>query len=169
MSNRPSRSSRLLGIGAVAVALLDSTVQATPTDPFLALRAATAPVVAVAMLRIEGSFHASDLAQVSFPLQVLVRDLDSGADYLRYDIARGGFSGTDPRLADGLQPDDVTGLLVGGIREPGARLLGLGEDRIDLALPSDFAASRIEVQLFVVHRGAAVLSNPLPLEFARAW
>lgn len=168
MHLRRSRSSYMLGIGAAAVGLLTATVQATPTDPSLALRAASAMSGPVVMLRIEGSFHASDLTQVAFPLQVLVRDLDSGADYLRYDIARGGFSGTDWMLADGLQARDVTGLLAGGTPEPTAQLLELSEDRIDLTLPSEFAGRRVEVQLFVVHGGTAVLSNPLSLWIGEA-
>ena len=93
MCFRLLRSGHTLGIGAALVGLLAATVRATPTVPFLALRSATATSGAVVVVRVEGSFHASDHTRVPFPLQLLVRDLDSGVEHVRYYVANGGFSG----------------------------------------------------------------------------
>ena len=67
------------GIGLALLLTLASSGSATPTDPFLALRAATVLASSSPLLRVEGSFHAEDLAQVPFPLQILVRNIvDAG-------------------------------------------------------------------------------------------
>ncbi len=166
MDFRALRSTRTLGITAVLFGLLAATVRATPTDPFLALRSATATSGDVVVLRVEGSFHSSDLKQTPFPLQLLVRDIGSGVDYVRYDLLNGGFSGTAWTLLDGLQAFDVSGLLAAGTPDPTARVLEISEDRIDVVLPDLFTANDAEVQLFVWHEGNVVMSNPLPLPLA---
>jgi len=50
------------------------------------------------------------------------------------------------------------------LRDSGARVLFLGERRIDVWLPAAFAPAAAEVQLFIVYEGDPILSNPAPLE-----
>ncbi|MEE2662822.1 MAG: hypothetical protein VX681_01780 [Myxococcota bacterium] len=113
------------------------------------------------ILRVEGQFHSDDLAQVPFPLQVLVRNLHSGTQYVRLDPTAGAVRGDDPSLSDGLQINDVAGLLAGGSPEPAAQLVELSEERIDFVLPDWFPFGPAQVQLFVWNEGEPVLSNPL--------
>jgi hypothetical protein len=138
-------------------------IHATPTDPFIALRNVTVVDGSPTILRVEGSFHSEDLAQVPFPLQILVRELTSGTQYVRIDPMAGAVKGDDPALSDGLQIDDVAGLLAGGSPEPAAQVVELSEERIDFVLPDWFPLGPAQVQLFVWNEGDPVLSNPLPV------
>jgi hypothetical protein len=152
----------------IAVALLalsfPASVRATPTDPFLALRNAVVIGGPTQVLRVEGSFHADDLAQVPFALQILVRDLTSGTVYLRIDPFGVAVHGDDAALADGLQTGEVAGLLAGGSPEAWIEIVERSADRIDLVLPSGFPSGPAEIQLFVWNDGDPVLSNTLPVQ-----
>jgi membrane-bound lytic murein transglycosylase B len=53
--------------------------------------------------------------------------------------------------------------LASGAPLPGARLLAMGADRLELLLPPGFDASAAEIQLFIVYEGDPILSNPAPL------
>ena len=153
-----------------AIALLlavASSGSATPTDPFLALRNATVLPSSSPLLRVEGSFHADDLAQVPFPLQILVRSLASGTTYLRVDPFGTAFQGDDGALGDGLQLADVAPLLDAGTAHPPVSIIELSQDRIDLVLPDWFPSGAAEVQLFVWNEGDPVLSNALPIKVSR--
>jgi len=146
---------------AALVVWIGASVHATPTDPFLALRNAAVIDGSPTILRIEGQFHSDDLAQVPFPLQILLRNMHSGSQYVRLDPVAGAVRGDEPALSDGLQIDDVAVLLATGSPEPAARLIELSEERIDFVLPDWFPFGPAQVQLFVWNEGDPVLSNPL--------
>lgn len=160
------RAARAFRVGAVGAFCLASAAYGTPTDPTLVLTAAAGATGALhRVVRIDGSFHAQDLVQLSYPLQVLVR---IGTQYVRYDLSAGAVSGTAAELADGLQADEAAGLLGKGAPAPGARILFLGLGRIEVALPASFPAGAGEAQLFVIDEGTVVLSNPLPVAVGSA-
>jgi hypothetical protein len=153
------------GFGTAALAWAPApTARATPTDPTLALtRALAAAGESHRLVRVEGSFHAEDLIQLAYPLQVLIRETTSGTAYVRYDLSGSAATGVAPELADGLQADEAEGLLAQGGPAPAARVTFLGLGRIDLLLPASFPGGPAEVQLFVIDEGEPVLSNALPL------
>lgn len=159
-------TARAFRVGLFGAFCLASAASGTPTDPTLVLTAAAGATGAVhRVVRIDGSFHAQDLVQLSYPLQVLVR---SGTQYVRYDLSAGAVSGVAPELADGLQADEAEGLLGQGAPAAGARILFLGLGRIEVALPASFPAGPGEAQLFVIDEGTVVLSNALPVALGSA-
>ena len=94
--------------GALGALCLASGAFATPTDPTLVLTAAASATGALhRVVRVDGSFHAQDLVQLAYPLQVLVRD--RRRTYVRFDLSAGAVSGTAAALADGLQADEAAG------------------------------------------------------------
>jgi len=146
---------------ALAACCAGPAALATPTDPTLILTAAaSAAGDGGRVLRIDGSFHAQDLVQLAYPLQVLVR---MGTAYVRFDLADGAVTGSAPELADGLQAGEAQGLLGAGTPAPDARVLFLGLGRLEMALPASFPAGAAEAQLFVIDEGEAILSNALPV------
>jgi hypothetical protein len=149
-----------------AAALCASSALATPTDPTLVLTgAASATGDFARVVRVDGSFHAQDLVQIAYPLQLLVH---AGATYVRFDLANGAVSGVAPALADGLQAGEAEALLAQGTPAPAARLLALGLGRLEVTLPASFPAGAAEVQLFVIDEQEAVLSNALPVAIGAA-
>jgi len=149
------------GLAATLACCAGAPALATPTDPTLVLTAAaSAAGGAGRVLRVDGSFHAQDLVQLAYPLQVLVR---AGTLYVRFDLSDGAVIGSAPQLADGLQADEAEALLDEGAPAPDARVLFLGLGRLELALPASFPAGPAEAQLFVIDEGEAILSNPLPV------
>jgi hypothetical protein len=148
-------------LGALGAFCLTSPALATPTDPTLVLTAAAAATgTGHRVVRIDGSFHAQDLVQLAYPLQILVR---VGTQYVRYDLSAGAVSGVAAELADGLQADEAEALLGEGAPAAGARVLFLGLGRLEVALPASFPAGSGEAQLFVIDEGEVVLSNALPV------
>ena len=157
------RASLLAALGAICLA---PAVLATPTDPTLVLTKASAATGAFhRVVRVDGSFHAQDLAQLAYPLQVLIRETATGTGYLRFDLGDGGaaVTGTAAALADGLQADEAAALAGAGTPEAGAQVLFLGLDRLEVTLPDGFPAGPAEIQLFVIDEGEPILSNTLPL------
>lgn len=160
---RPQTRSLVFAFGLL---LLPVLATATPTDPFLALRNASVLGGSSVLLRIEGTFHADDLAQVPFPLQILVRHLGTGTTFLRTDPFGNAARGELDTLADGLQGSDVETLLSTGQIDAPVRIVELSSDRIDLVVPGWFPSGPAEVQLFVWNDGDPVLSNALPVTVA---
>jgi len=149
---------------ALAAGSATPRARATQTDPILEIAAARSTgAPAGTLVQIEAIFPAADLVQRAVPLQVLVRDLASGTHYARFALGGPVVTGDAPSLADGLDPGDVFGLLASGVPLPGARVLGMGADRLELLLPPGFDASAAEIQLFIVYEGDPILSNPAPL------
>jgi hypothetical protein len=158
--------SRLLPRAALLVGAfcLAPRALATPTDPTLALTSASAATGALhRAVRVDGSFHAQDLMQIAYPLQLLIRETSAGTGYLRYDLPGTAVTGTSAALADGLQAGEAQALLAGGAPAPGAEVLFLGLGRLEVLLPASFPAGPAEVQLFVIDEGETILSNPLPI------
>lgn len=161
----PMRRAALL----VAFATLAAPVapaRATQTDPVLVVvRALRADAAGGALVQIDAEFPSPDLVQRPIGLEVLVRDLaGDGTSHARFPLGGTPVSGVSAALADGLDPEDVAVLQASGTPLAGARVLHLGERRIDLWLPASFAPAAAEVQLFIVYEGDPLLSNPLPLE-----
>ena len=127
--------------------LVVTSVEATPTP-------------AGTLLRLDGEFPQADLVQQPLEIQVLVYEKD-GERFLRYELPRGGFSGAEPALADGLDASEVEALLAASVAEPRLRLLLLAPGRIELLLPAGFAPGEAEAQLFLVYRGEPLLSNSI--------
>jgi len=161
LSNR--RASLLAALGAICLA---SAALATPTDPTLVLTNASAATgVLHRVVRADGSFHAQDLAQIAYPLQILIRETTTGTGYLRFDLGDGGaaVTGNAAALADGLQAGEAAGLLGGGTPAAGAGVLFLGLGRLEVTLPEGFPDGPAEIQLFVIDEGEPILSNAMPL------
>jgi len=154
---------------AVALALLfwPGSASSGPTDPTLSLSAALAETGASQRLvRVEGIFPAADLVQIPYPLQLLIREVQTGTGYVRFDLSGGVFEGNAPELADGLDASDAAGLLSQGTPAPGGAVLFLGRDRIEILLPPGFPSGAAEAQLFVVtaESPVPVLSNPVAFQ-----
>lgn len=151
---------------AACLAAAAVPARATPTDPTLALTAATCVTgTALRVLRVDGSFHAQDLVQIAYPLQLLVH---VGASYVRFDLVSGTRTGLAPALADGLSADEAVALLGAGSPAPDGRILFLGAGRLEVALPESFPSGAAEAQLFVVDEGEPVLSNALSVAIGPA-
>ena len=150
-----------VAVGPVAVGV----AAASQTDPYLALTAGSVQSAAgVRVIRLEGSFHAGDLIQLEYPLQVLVRE-KSGASYVRYDLADDAvWVGSEPMLTNGLEPYEAEALLSNGSPGVGGRLLLLAEDRMELQLPDSFPSGPAEALLYVMYEGLPVLSNAVLLQ-----
>ena len=145
------------GINAPAVAI--------STEPTLLLmRAASAAGTSARVIRLEGILPVEDLVQLAFPIHVLVRETRFGTTYVRYDLSSGAVAGSADALADGLDPEDVAGLVRGGAAAPGARVVLLGRDRIELRLPDSFPSGSAEAILFFLYRGTPILSNSIVFE-----
>jgi hypothetical protein len=146
----------------LAGALHAAAVGAAITDPRLAIEQAVAEAGSTSRLvSVAGSFPAEDLLQQPVPVQLLVF---SGASYVRYDLSGGAFTGSDPALVDGLQAQDVPALLAAGVEEPTAEVALVVPGRVDVLLPAAFPAGGAVAQLFIVHEGDAILSNPFPID-----
>lgn len=116
------------------------------------------------VVRVDGSFHAQDLAQLAYPLQVLIRETTTGTEYLRFDLSGpSAATGTAAALADGLQANEAAALLGAGAPAAGAEVLFLGLGRLEVTLPAAFPAGPAEIQLFVIDEGQPILSNALPV------
>ena len=144
---------------------LSTLAQATPTDPSLGLHSVASLPGSPRILRIEGTFHSDDLAQVPFPLQVLVHTTSShSTSYLRIEPGIRSLWGSSESLRDGLQAEDIPALLASGSPEDRVELVELSENRIDFTLPDWFPTGVAQVQLFVWNEGEPVLSNPLTVQ-----
>lgn len=163
MLRRLTSTSLVLVLAAGGLA--SPRARATQTDPVLEIASARAVIGdAGTLVQIDAVFPAADLVQRAVPLQVLVRDLASGTHYARFAVGDSSVvAGDAASLANGLDPGDVAGLLASGAPLPGARLLAMGTDRLELLLPPGFDATSAEVQLFIVYEGDPILSNPAPL------
>ncbi len=144
----------LLGILAASF-----PVSAISTDPTLILTRVTADAgSSTRLVKLEGVLPAEDLVQLPFPLQILVRHRQ-GTEYVRYDVSSAVVSGTSSALLDGLDPGDVAALVLEGSPAPGARVVSLGRDRIEVLLPDAFPSGPAEAVLFTIHEGTPILSN----------
>lgn len=153
----------------LALALAAVPVQAARTVPDLAIHRASAYATEGSWLvRLEGALPASDLVRFPYPLQVVLRETTTGTGYLRFAIADGAFSGTDPALADGLDAADAVALLTAGTPEPDARVAALGSGTVDLIVPASFGPGPVELQMYAPLDGAGgatvVLSNAVAFE-----
>ena len=161
---RPIRLHRSC-IAALCLFLMGSAVAlASQTDPFLELqeaRAISGPTRSV--VQLTASFPDQDLVQLAYPLQVLIRVVGAGDDYVRYDLSAGAFVGSSPDLRDGLSADEALALLDEGTAVMDARVTLVGPGRIELQLPQAFPEGAAEAQLFVENEGEAILSNAVPL------
>lgn len=132
------------------------------TDPKLAIRSAVAETgVSSRLASIDGSFPADDLIQQPVPVQLIVF---VGADYVRYDLSGGAATGSDPALLDGLDAQEAQALLGAGAPDPTARVVSVVPGRIEARLPDGFPSGHAVAQLFIVHEGDVILSNPFPLD-----
>ena len=130
------------------LALLSVPAHGSITDPELSLHGAVARTGVTRVLRVEGRFHTDDILQIAYPVQLLVRSLATGSDYVLYTLGTGSAAGRSDRLSDGLQSTDVPSLLSGGTAAPTATLLGLSRGHVDVRIPLSFPAGASEVQLF---------------------
>lgn len=156
------RCSRLVVGSLLAGLLFVSPAFSAFTAPDLVLNAVEAtPSPIGALIRLEVDLPQPDLVQVPLAIQVLVRERTTGSSYVRYELGGGGFSGDDAALVDGLGLDEIDALLANSLPQPSLRLLALQPGRIELLLPSEFPAGPAEAQLFLIYRGAPLLSNAI--------
>lgn len=161
---RPARARHPRALLLASSLALATAAAATPTDPTLALTAASAAAgTASRTVRVEGSFQAEDLVQLAYPIQLLVRETTNGTRYVRYDLSGVAVTGDEPALADGLQAGEATALLQEGNADASARVLFLGLGRLDVKLPTGFPGGPAEAVLFVLDEGEVILSNPMPV------
>jgi hypothetical protein len=144
--------------GALALLALAASSWATPTDPTLAPSSVVSDAGAGARsLRLDGIFPAEDLAQLAYPMQVLIHT--AAGEYVRYDLAALPVTGTAPGLNDGLDLAEALALLAQGVESPDARVVFLGRGRIEVVLPAAFPSGPVQAQLFVVDEGELIVSN----------
>ena len=141
-------------------------------SPFLAGAAITAPALELVQVqtargpsgvwaRFDGSFPTEDLIQSPLEIQILVRNLANGAQFVRYELSVGEFEGSSDSLLDGFTVEDIDAVLAASQPSAAARLLGLASNRIEVLLPAAFPAGAAEAQLFLLYRGERLLSNPM--------
>jgi hypothetical protein len=160
--------SRQVWIAILAIAAVcapNPHARATQTDPVLEIARATAVAAAGGTLvQLDATFPADDMLQQPVPVQVLVRDLATGGtDYVRVALGGVAVSGDEPALGDGLDPEDVAGLLASGTPLAGARVLFVAPGRVEFVLPPGVPLADAEVQIFLVYEGDPLLSNPAAL------
>ncbi len=132
------------------------------TDPKLAIRSAVAESgVSTRLASVDGSFPHDDLLQQPVPVQLIVFN---GASYVRYDLSGDALAGSDPALLDGLDAQDAESLLRAGAPDPTARVVSVAPGRVEAQLPDAFPSGRAVAQMFIVHEGDVILSNPFPLD-----
>lgn len=153
------------------VAAIATTLLMAP-PPFLAGAAITAPALELVQVqtarapsgvwaRFDGSFPTDDLVQSPLEIQILVRNLANGAQFVRFELSVGEFEGNTDALLDGLSVEDIDAVLAASQPSAAARVLGLASNRIEVLLPPSFPAGAAEAQLFLLYRGERLLSNPL--------
>jgi hypothetical protein len=155
-----SRALALAAIGALSLPLDAS--RAAITAPALELiRIQAARGASGVWLRIDGSFPLGDLVQQPRELQVLVRESQESARFVRFYLPRRGYAGESAALLDGFDAEDIAAVAAASQPEPGARLLEIASGRIELLLPATFPSGEAEAHLYLVYRGEPLLSNPL--------
>lgn len=163
-SSRIRHSLRNAAFGVVALLLspLPSPARAAITAPALEIvQVQTARAPSGVWARFDGSFPTEDLVQSPLAIQILVRSLAKGADFIRFELSVGVFEGTSDTLLDGLSVGDIDSVVAASRPSTTARLLGLASNRIEVLLPPEFPAGAAEAQLFLLYRGERLLSNPM--------
>jgi hypothetical protein len=144
-------------------ALGAASARATQTDPVLVVARARASAGATGTLvELDARFPQADLVQRAVPVQVVL--LDGTGGFVRFPLGGTPVVGILPALADGLDADDVAGLLSAGAPLADARLLRLAARRIEVWLPAGAPVAPVAAQLVLVYEGDPILSNPAPLE-----
>ena len=148
---------------ALLMGLLPLLASAAITAPALELvQVQTARAPSGVWARFDGSFPTEDLIQSPLEIQILVRNLASGAQFVRFELAVGEFEGSSDTLLDGFGLEDIDAVLAASQPSAAApRLLGLASNRIEVLLPPSFPAGLAEAQLFLLYRGERLLSNPI--------
>ena len=147
---------------ALLMGLLPLVASAAITAPALELvQVQTARAPSGVWARFDGSFPTEDLIQSPLEIQILVRNLASGAQFVRFELAVGEFEGSSDTLLDGFGLEDIDAVLAASQPSAAARLLGLAPNRIEVLLPPSFPGGAAEAQLFLLYRGERLLSNPL--------
>lgn len=155
-----SRLTRARAALALALVAAAAGAHAAITAPALELiRIQAVRATSGVWLRIDGSFPLGDLVQQPLELQVLVRESQASARFVRFDLPRRAYAGESAALADGFQPEDIGPLEAASQREPAARLLEVASGRIELLLPPSFPGGTAEAHLYLVYRGEPLLSN----------
>ncbi len=166
--NRPTPGNRRVAslgvvalIGVLLVLAPASTGSAGVTDPALALLGARVDQGTTSrVLVLEGVLPSEDLLQGRLRVLVLVRETTNGTGYALFDLGGATTVGDEAAIADGVTPGEAAALTGGGVSAQGG-LLFLGEDRLDLRLPAEFASGPAEVLVFALEPPTAVLSNVL--------
>ncbi len=147
--------------------------------PFLARAAITAPALELVQIqtarapsgvwtRFDGSFPTDDLIQSPLEIQILVRNLANGAQFVRFELSVGEFEGSSNALLDGFDLEDIDAVLAASQPSATARLIGLAPSRIEVLLPPSFPSGAAEAQLFLIYRGERLLSNPMSFDVPEA-
>jgi hypothetical protein len=148
----------LIALGSLS--LLAVAAHAISTAPALVLTSVDAVSGSdVRIVRLEGVFPGEDLVQQPYPLQVLIRETQSGKGYVLYDLSRGAFEGNLPDLVGGLSAAGVRALDQQGEPAEGAALMLLARDRLEVSLPVGFPNGPAEAVFFVIYKGTPILSN----------
>ena len=146
---------------ALLMGLLPLVASAAITAPALELvQVQTARAPSGVWARFDGSFPTDDLIQSPLEIQILVRNLATGAQFVRFELSVGEFEGSSDTLLDGFDLEDIDAVLAASQPSAAARLLGLASNRIEVLLPPSFPAGLAEAQLFLLYRGERLLSNP---------
>lgn len=115
------------------------------------------------LVRYEGGVLASALVQTDYPLHLVVVERGGGR-YVRFAVASGAVSGTAAQLVDGATSEESLALLAEGEPLPGARLIFVGDGRIDVLLPASVLSGSLDAFAFALYEGTALVSNTLPVE-----
>ncbi len=154
-----------LAVVALALAvLLPASGLATGTAPPLDVTAVSARRGDEGTwLRIRGNFPAGDLVQQPYPLQIVVRQL-VGDRFAWFSLPSSKMHGAYPHL--GTPPDAavMNGMAAIAADAPGARLLRLAGEEIEIQLDPAFPSGPAEAFLAVLYEGAFVFSNTVVFE-----
>ena len=113
-------------------------------------------------------YEAAHLTGITNALNAVADALGpAGADGLLPPLSEGSgdaVAGSDPALLDGLDAQDAESLLSAGAPDPTARVVSVTPGRIEAQLPDAFPSGQAVAQMFIVHEGDVILSNPFPLD-----
>ena len=144
-----------IGLVWLASLLAAPVVHAAMTAPPLAITAVdSAAGASGTLVRIWGDFAQKDLVQQPLEIQLLIRELGTGAGFVRFSLLAGGFEGSAASLVAGVDGGNVLDAVSASTASPEARVLLLAPDRIEVLVPASFPTGPAEALAVLVYRSS---------------
>lgn len=155
-------AARLVSMALLVGASLPAAGGRTSPDLFLESARAVTGRGGIAV-RLEGSVLGADLAEMAYPLQILVWMDQPPYTFVHLELDQGPVIGASPALADGLSPAEAIALPSAGVSLTGARIVLVAETRIEVWIPTPVGFQPTRAVVFAVDDGEIVMSNAAPI------